>query len=178
MITTPTQALELNKASIDVLSALAASAFQATEKLAQLNLAASRTMLQDSSAAAQSLLAVKDVQGAVDVARSWAAPNAEKFAGYTRTAMEIAAAAGSNVSGILDTQVEEGKRKVTELLELAAKSAPAGSEPVLALFRSAVSTANSTFDTLAAAARQGTEYARTNAEAAVNAAGEAARKVA
>lgn len=176
MVSTQNQALELNKAGIDVLSALAASAFQAAEKLGELNLAAGRTLLQDSTAAAQSLLSMKDPQEAFKIAQSWAAPNAEKIAGYTRTAYDIAATAGNSVSAIVDTQVEEGKRKVAEYLDLAAKSAPAGSEPVLAVFRNAVAATSTAFDTMAAAARQGQEFARASTAAAVSAAGDVVAK--
>jgi len=172
MVPTPNQVLELNKASIDVMSALAASAFEAAEKLAQLNVAASRTLLQDTTAAAQGMLGAKDLQEAVTLAQAWAQPNAEKFAGYARTAYDIANQAGTGVSAIVETQVEEGKRKVAEFLDLATKSAPSGSEPVLALFKNAVAAANTTIDTLARATRQGTEFAQSNVSAAVSAAGD------
>jgi len=178
MITSPTQALELNKASIDVLAALAASAFQAAEKLAQLNLAASRTMLQDSTAAAQTLLAIKDPKEVATVAQSWVGPNAEKVTGYAQTAYDIASEANANVAAIVDTQVAEGKRKIAEYLELAAKNAPAGSEAVLALFRNAVTAANTSLDALNAASRQGNELARAGTAAAVSAVNQAVRKVA
>ena len=162
-----TQVLEMQKTQFDALHAFGSSMFQATEKLAQLNLATARALLQDGVGTAQTLLSAKDPQELATLAGSLAQPGAEKLAGYARNAYAITSAASAEISKVVETQIAEGNRKLTELIDAAAKSAPAGSEHAISLIKSSLSAANTAYDAVSKAARQATETAESNIAAAV-----------
>jgi len=172
MYNTPNQFLELQKTQIDAIQAFGATVFQAAEKLAQLNVNTSREMLQGSADAAHSLLAAKDPQEATAIAGTLAQPNAEKLANYSRGAYSIASTASSEMAKIFEAQLSEGQRKLTELIDAAAKSAPAGSEQAIGMLKNALTVAGSAFDAVTKAARQASETAESNISAAVEAAAE------
>ncbi len=166
MYTTPAQFAELQKGHVDALTAVGTVLFTATEKLAALNIAATRSMLQDATSTAQTLLSSKDVQEALTLAGGLVQPAAEKLVGYSRNAYGIASGTGAELSKIVEAQVAEGNRKVAELIDLAAKSAPAGSETAVSMIKSAFSASNTAFDTVSKAAKQATEMAESNLAAA------------
>jgi len=161
------QFLEMQKSNMDAIQALGATVFQATEKLAQLNLAATRSLLEEGAGAAQHLLSAKDPQDLVAITSALAQPGAEKFAAYSRNAYTIASAASAELSKVLEAQVAEGNRKIGEWIDVAAKSAPAGSEHAIGMLKSSLSAANTAFDAVNKAARQAGETAESNIAAAV-----------
>ncbi|HYB50265.1 MAG TPA: phasin family protein [Burkholderiaceae bacterium] len=172
MYTNPSQILELQKSQLEAVQAVGNSVLLAAEKLAQLNLATSRTLMQDAAGAVQSLLGAKDPQEAATLAGSLAQPAPEKMVSYTRSAYGIASEAGAEVSKVIEAQVAQGNRKLAEFVEFAAKSAPAGSEPAMNLIKNSLATASSAFDAVTKAARQASETAESNIAAAVAAAGD------
>jgi len=161
------QMLEIQKTQFDALHAFGSTLFQATEKLAQLNLATARAFMQDSAGSAQTLLSAKDPQELATLAGSLAQPGTEKLAGYARSAYAITTAASSEISKVIETQIAEGNRKLAELIDVAAKSAPAGSEHAISMIKSSLSAANTAYDAVTKAARQATETAESNIAAAV-----------
>ena len=161
------QLLEIQKTQVDALHAFAGSIFQATEKLAQLNMATSRAFLQETAGTAQSLMSAKDPQELATLAGSMTQPGAEMLATYSRTAYSIASAAGAEIAKVVETQIAEGNRKLAEMIDQAAKSAPAGSEHAISLIKNSLSAANTAFDAVSKATRQATETAESNIAAAV-----------
>jgi phasin family protein len=159
--------LEMQKTQIDAIQAFGSTVFQATEKLAQLNLATSRTLMQDSAGAAQSLLGAKDPQELAAIGGSLAQPGAEKLAAYSRSAYGIASSAGAELTKIFEAQIAEGNRKLNELIEAAAKGAPAGSEHAIGMLKNSLNVANTAFDAVTRAARQAGETAESNIATAV-----------
>ena len=73
------------------------------------------------------------------------------------------------MSRIVDAQIAENNKKVTQLIDFAAKNAPAGSEGAVAALKSAVAAANTAYDTLAKAAKQAVDFAESNITAATSA---------
>jgi phasin family protein len=161
------QFLEMQKTHVDAIQAFGSAVFQATEKLASLNLAATRSFLQDGAGAAHTMLAAKDPQEAVTLAGTLAQPGAEKLAAYSRSAYGIASAASAELGKIFEAQMAEGNRKLAEVIDLAAKSAPAGSEHAIGLIKNSLAAANTAFDAVTKAARQASETAESNIAAAV-----------
>jgi hypothetical protein len=58
---------------------------------------------------------------------------------------------------------------MAELIDFAGKNAPAGSEPAMAMLKSAVAAANTAYDTFAKAAKQAVDMVESNVTAATNA---------
>jgi phasin family protein len=169
MLATPAQFAELQKGQLDTLYALSQTLFDAAEKFVDLNLAATKAVMDESAEKAQALMGVKDVQELLALAGSVAQPSTEKVVSYSRTAYGIASGAGAEVSKIIETQISQGNKKMAELIEFAAKNAPAGSEPAVSILKSAIAAANTAYDTMNKAAKQVVEMAESNLAAATSA---------
>jgi hypothetical protein len=112
-------------------------------------------------------MTAKDPQELASLAGTLAQPSAEKLASYSRSAYQIASAAGAEIAKVVETQIAEGNRKLAEMIDQAAKSAPAGSEHAISLIKNSLSAANTAFDAVTKATRQATETAESNIAAAV-----------
>ncbi|MFZ5541775.1 MAG: phasin family protein [Pseudomonadota bacterium] len=169
MFATPAQFAELQKGQMDALYALSHAMFDATEKLVDLNLAATKAVMEETAEKAQALMSVKDVQELLALTGGLAQPTVEKLASYNRTVYGIASGAGAEVSKIVETQMADTNKKVSELIEFAAKNAPAGSEPAVAMLKSMLAAANTAYDTFTKAAKQAVEMVESNVTAATSA---------
>ena len=169
MIATPAQFAELQKTQLDALFALSHTMFDATEKLVDLNLAAAKATMEESAEKATQLMTVKDAQEFLALSGGFAQPTVEKFVSYSRTVYGIASGAGAEVSRIVDTQIADGNKKVADLVEFAAKNAPAGSEPAVSMFKSAIAAANTAYDTFSKATKQAVDLVESNVAAATSA---------
>ena len=84
MFATPAQFSEIQKSQIDTVYALSHAVFGAAEKLADLNLAAAKALLDESSETAQSYLGVKDAKDLASLNAGFAQPALEKLTSYNR----------------------------------------------------------------------------------------------
>ncbi|MGH7887427.1 MAG: phasin family protein [Candidatus Binatia bacterium] len=169
MIATPAQLAELQKGQMDALYAMSHAVFEATEKFVDLNLAAAKALMDESAERTQALMGVKDVQELLALTGGAAQPSIEKLVSYGRNVYSIASGAGAEFSKIVETQIADGNKKVTEIVDFAAKNAPAGSEPAVSVFKSAVAAANTAYDTFAKATKQAVDVAESNFAAATQA---------
>jgi len=169
MYATPAQVAELQKGQVDTLYALSHALFDATEKLVDLNLAAAKALMDESAEKTQAMLGVKDVQELLALTGGFTQPAMEKLVSYGRNVYSIASGTGAEFSKIVEAQVSEGNKKVAELVDFATKNAPAGSEPAVSMFKSAVAAANTAYDTFAKAAKQAVDVAESNFAAATQA---------
>lgn len=166
MYAIPTQFAEMQKSQLDALYALSQVAFEMTEKLVALNLAAVKAAMDESAADTHAVLGAKDAQQLFAINGTLAQPTFDKLVGYSRNVYAIINGAGAEVKEIVETQIAEGNGKVAQLVEFASKNAPAGSESVVSLFKNAVATSNTAYDTFNKAAQQAVEAAESNFTAA------------
>jgi phasin family protein len=162
MFATPTQLTDIQKSQLDALYALSNVAFTATEKLVDLNLAAMKAAMDESAAATQSLLGVKDAQDMVAVGSTLGQPAVHKFVGYSSNVYSIMSAAGADLRRVVEGQIADGNSKATQLVEFATRNAPAGSEPMVSMFKNAVAAYNTAYDTFSRAAKQAFDAAESN----------------
>ena len=175
MTMTPEQILASHKANVETLFGLTNKAFEGVEKFVQLNVAASRAALTEAATHAQAVLSVKDAQELLALQAGLFQPMAEKAAAYSRHVYEIASGAGAEFGKAFETQAAEAQRSFTNLVDTAAKSAPAGSETTVAVFKSAVSAANNAFESVQKAVKQATDAAEANFNAVAATAADAAK---
>jgi len=169
MFTTPAQFTEIQKGQMDAAFALGQTFFDATERLLELNLASAKATLEESVERVQALMSAKDVQEFVALTSALSQPTLEKAVSYSRTVYGIANGANAEVSRIIEAQIAESNKKVAQLIDFAAKNAPAGSEPAVTAFKSAVAAINTAYDTFSKAAKQAVEMAESNVAAATSA---------
>ncbi|MBC7682622.1 MAG: phasin family protein [Ferruginibacter sp.] len=177
MLTTE-QILASHKATVETLFGLTTKAFEGVEKLVELNLTASKAALSEAASHSQAVLSVKDAQELLALQASLLQPLAEKTAAYSRHLYEIAQSTSAEFGKSVEGQSAEAQRKMAGLIESATKNAPAGSEPAVAVMKSAVSAANNAFESVQKAVKQASDAAEANFKAvanqAVSAAGNAA----
>ena len=142
MSLTPEQILAAHKANIETLFGLTNKAFEGVEKLVELNLTATRAALNEAASHTQAVLSVKDAQELLALQASLFQPLADKAASYSRHLYDIASGTGSEFGKAVEAKTAEAQKKFADLVDTAAKNAPAGSETAVAVMKSAVSAAN------------------------------------
>jgi phasin family protein len=166
MITNPTQFFELQKVHVDALNSVGRALIAAAEKLATVNAAATRAVIDSATEAAQSFAGVKDPKELMAISSASAQPSVEKMVGYTRDLVSIANGVNAEIGKVVELQVAESNRRLAELIDYTAKNAPAGSEQALSMLRGAVAAGNTAFDTVSKVSRQAADWAETNFSAA------------
>ncbi|WP_158901894.1 phasin family protein [Burkholderia sp. L27(2015)] len=171
---TPEQIAAAQKANLETLFGLTSKAFEGIEKLVELNLQVVKSTLAESHDNAQKAFSVKDAQELLQLQAGLSQPVAEKVLSYGRHLYEIASATQAEFTKVAEAQLEEQNRKIQSLVDNVAKNAPAGSETAVAVMKSAISAANTTYETVHKATKQAVELAETNMAAATSAASKAA----
>jgi len=159
---TADQLMASHKANIDTLFGLTQKAFEGVEKLVELNVQATKAALAESANNAQAVLGAKDAQELMALQTSMLQPLAEKTAAYSRHLYDIATAASAELSKTIEGQAAEAQKKLTGLVDDAAKNAPAGSETAVNMMKSAVTAAGTTYESVQKAVKQASDMAEAN----------------
>lgn len=156
----------VNQAAIESLLTVANTSLATAERLAALNLNTARSFVADGASAVAALLAVKDVQGFVSLQQQLAKPAVEKAIAYSRSVYEIASESINALGQIAEGQSIELKKTFSNAVEQSLKSAPAGSETVVAAVKSALAQADSAYETMSRQAKQAKATIEANVAAA------------
>ncbi|PKO88796.1 MAG: granule-associated-like protein [Betaproteobacteria bacterium HGW-Betaproteobacteria-12] len=155
-----------NRATVDSLLSVANTALASAERIAALNLNTARAALEDTASGVQSVLGAKDPQAALAAQKALAQPAVEKAVAYSRSVYEITSQTQQELAKMVEAQFGDFQKNVASMLELAGKSAPAGSESAIAVIQNAIAAANSAFGNMSAVAKQFSEAAQANMTAA------------
>ena len=167
-----------HKANMETLLGLTSKAFEGVEKIVELNMTASKAAMAEAGDHAKAMLSVKDAQELLALQSSLFQPLAEKTAAYSRHLYEIASSSTAEFTKTVEDQAADVQKKITGLVDAAAKNAPAGSETAVAMFKSAVSAANNALESVQKAVKQATDVAETNFNNAASTAMNATKAVA
>lgn len=167
------QLAKSQKANAEVMMTLVRSAFNGMEKLAALNLAASRDFFNSSVSSTQQLLSIKDPQELAKVNSSLAQPNANKMMEYSRSVYELAAELQKEITSVMETQYASFAKNASSAIEKTAGSAPVGGDVFSAAMQQMLQASTKAYDTMSQMARQVTEMADTNLKAVSSATTEA-----
>ena len=159
------QIVNTQKTNIDTFFGLTGKAFEGVEKLVELNLQVAKTALGEAAANTTAALSVKDAQELLSLQASLLQPAAEKAAAYGRHLYDIAASTNADIGKVAEAQAAEAQQKFMAVVDTAVKNAPAGTENVVALFKSAVATTSNAYESLHKAAEQAASVAEANIQA-------------
>ncbi len=180
MFTIPDQFSSAAKANLEaqlsIFTALTSKAFESVEKVVDLNLNVAKASLEDSSIAARQLLSAKDPQEFFSMTAAQAQPAAAKAIAYGRHLAGIASSAQAEFTRAAEEQIAETGRKVSALVDDVSKNAPAGSENVIAIVKSAIGNANAGYEQFSKSTKQAVEVMEANMNSAVNQFSQAAEK--
>ena len=162
MFKTPEQFAAANKSTVDSLLSLANTALASAERIAALNLNTARAAMEDATSGIQSVIGAKDPQAAMAAQSSLAQPAVEKAVAYSRSVYEITSETQQELAKMVEAQFGEFQKSVAGMVEMATKSAPAGSEGAVAAIQSAIAAANSAFGNMSSVAKQAAETVQAN----------------
>ena len=162
MSLTNEQIVAAHRANVETLFGLTSKAFESVQRLIELNVTASRSALQDSAQHSQALLNIHDAQELLALQASLFQPLAEKTSAYSRQLYDIASGSAGDFAQLFEAQTAELQKNVTSLFEMAAQSAPHGSESSVAIIKNAITSANKAFESIQKAVKQASELADSN----------------
>ena len=169
MFAFPDQFIAMHRQSLESARAVAMASFAGFEKLTQLNVQAAKASLEESVEKTASMLETKDVKSMADTLSEATQPAADKVTAYAKHVYAIATETGNEIQKVVEKQFSEGNRQMTAAIEAMAKNAPAGSEGVVTLVRSALTATNSSWDQVNKATRQVVEMTEANVATATEA---------
>lgn len=156
------------EAQLSLLSTFTAKAFESVEKVVDLNMNVAKASLEDSAVTAKQLLSAKDPQEFFSLTAGQAQPTAAKAIAYGRHLAGIASAAQVEFSRAAEEQIAESSRKISALVDDVSRNAPAGSENVIAIVKSALGNANASYEQFTKTSKQAAEVLEANLNAAVD----------
>jgi phasin family protein len=154
-----------NKANVDGALDFARLSLHTTERLLALNLEASRAVLADVTKSTQGF-EVKDLQDVGALRNRVAEAGWNKVSAYSKAAYDVLSSAQAEMAASFEQRIAEFHHQSATAIEKAAKSAPAGTEPFIALMKSGLAASASAFDTATKATRQFSTYAESSMKAA------------
>uniref|UniRef100_UPI003342BD6C phasin family protein n=1 Tax=Castellaniella defragrans TaxID=75697 RepID=UPI003342BD6C len=176
MSATSQNLLASQKAALENLRAVQGAFFNSFEKLVDLNLKATKAVLEDVVGKSQEAIDLKDAQEVLAFTSSLVHP--DQAVAYGKHVYEILSDMQGDLSKLAEAQFSESQQQVTDAIEQISRNAPTGSEGAVALLKSSLATATNAYETVAKAARQAADAAESNITAATNATLKAAADVA
>jgi phasin family protein len=155
----------VRKAQLSTWHDLAGKALVTLEKVAELNMQAIKTSLAENARHASALLGAKDANELTKLHSDALEPLAEKAASYNRHLYEIASGMGTEFSVVAESHFADVQKQFVAIVEAAIKDAPQGSEPVVAVVQSALSTVNAAMDSVHKAVKKAADAAHANMSA-------------
>ena len=147
---------------IALLTALTGKAFESVEKVIELNMNVAKAALEEGTSNARQLLTAKDPQEFLALSASQVQPSAEKATSYGREVLTIVSGLQAEVSKAAESQIGEHSRKFASLVDEVSKTAPAGSENVVAFMKNAIANANAGYEQLSKSTKQAVEAMEVN----------------
>lgn len=162
MALTPEKIAASNRETLDAFLSLASIGFAGVERLTALNLNTARGALDLVIESEKTLSGVKTPDEFAAALASVTRPAIDNGVSYMRTVYSISSEVVGQIGAVVDARLNAVKLDFSAVLDEALKSAPAGSEPAVAVIRSAVAATNSAYDALTKAAKQAGEIAESN----------------
>jgi len=149
---------EMSRTGFDTAARLTRISVDNAERVISLQLQYAKGTIEQASATAKAATGAKDVQQLLDV-RTRSAENAvEWLMNYSRSFYEVASEAQSELSKLAEERMTAFQQAVTESVEQAAKSSPAGGDAAIAAIKSSLAASTAAFDTFTKAAKNVATY--------------------
>ena len=164
------------QANLQALQGFTTQAFSGLEKLVELNMAASKAMMEESFGHTQAVLAAKDPKELLALQSGLLKPMADKSAAYAQHVQAILTGSTADFTKAVEAKTAEAQKAFDGVLENMTKNAPAGSETAVAAFKSALTAGQNAMETAQAQAKKAVETAQTTFTAAATQAADAVKK--
>ena len=156
------QIIATNKANLEAFEGAAKKAYAGVEKLAELNLAASKAALGESFNHAKAVMTVKTPQEFMSLQAAFFQPLAEKSTAYFQHVQAIANDAGADFTKQFEANMADAQKAIGASVDQLVKNAPAGSEAAVAAFQNALSQGQKAVETAQATIKKASATAQAN----------------
>jgi phasin family protein len=160
------QVMASQKAQLEAVFGLGATAFEGAEKLMSLNVATSKALMSEAAESSAALLQAKDPAAAFGFLSAQAQPSVDKFVAYNRQAFDIVSETGAEIGRAVEAQVTQQQASFGAFVDAALKNAPAGSESASAFIKSAMAASQNAQAMMQKAVKQATDMAQQSVQAA------------
>ena len=157
---------EITAASVDSATKLTRISMDSAERVIALQLDFAKASLEQATRSARALAGAKDVQELLAMRTKSAESAVERLMGYSRSLYEISSEAQSQFSKLAEERMSSFQQAVSESVEQAAKSAPAGSDVAVAAMKSSLAATTAAFDSFNKAAKHLASYTDAGVHAA------------
>ena len=160
------QIASAQKANAEVMTALLRTALNGMERLTALNMAATRDFLNSSMSNTQRLLAAKDANALGKLQSDLAQPGMEKLMDYSRSIYDLVSDMQKDVTAVIESQYSTFTANANSVVEKAKSATPVGGDVFAAAMQSMLGASNKAFDQMNSIAKQLSNIAEANIEAA------------
>ena len=160
------QIASAQKANAEVMTALLRTALNGMERLTALNMAATRDVLNSSMSNTQRLLAAKDANALGKLQSDLAQPGMEKLMDYSRSIYDLVSDMQKEVTAVIESQYSTFTANANSVVEKAKSATPVGGDVFAAAMQSMLGASNKAFDQMNSIAKQLSNIAEANIEAA------------
>ncbi|HEY5762220.1 MAG TPA: phasin family protein [Rhodocyclaceae bacterium] len=157
------------KANTEVLMAVMKTGFEGVQRIADLNMAATRELFDSTIASANTLMSAKDINDAARLNQTMAQPNVERMVDYSRRLYELMAQMQKEMTGIIESQYSQFAKNAAGAIDKTKASAPVGGDVFAAAMKSMLDATNQVFDQMTAATKQITDATEANVKATTTA---------
>ena len=166
MINIAEQVNDMNNHALLAATRLSKLSLDSAERLLALQIGFAKSALGDATRNAKTSAGTQDVQQLLALRTKAAEEAMAQWMEYSRGLYEIASEAQSELSKLAEERLANLQGAITEAVDQAAKSAPAGSDVAVAAMKSSLAAVTSAFDAFNKAARNAASFADAGTKAA------------
>lgn len=157
---------EVSNVTVETAVRVARISMDSTERVLALQLEFAKQSLEQATKTARAVAGAKDVQDLLAVRTRNAESAVEKWMGYSRSLYEVAAETQGEFSRLAEERMASFQQAISETVEQAAKSTPAGGDVAVAAMKSSLAATTAAFDSFNKAAKQLASYTDAGVRAA------------
>lgn len=150
---------EIGQATMDAAAAMTRISMDSAERAINVQLEYAKGALAQATINARAASQAKDVQELLALRSRIAENTLENLMGYSRSLYEVASEAQGEYSRLAEERMAQLQKAVTESVDQAAKSAPAGGDVAVAAMKSQLAAATAAYDSFTKAARHMASFA-------------------
>lgn len=150
---------EIGQATMDAAARMTRISMDSAERAINVQLEYAKGAIAQATINARAASQAKDVQELLALRSRIAENTLENLMGYSRSLYEVASEAQGEYSRLAEERMAQLQKAVTESVDQAAKSAPAGGDVAVAAMKSQLAAATAAYDSFTKAARHMASFA-------------------
>lgn len=154
------------KANTEVMMALVSAGFDGAERLTNLNLAASRELLNNVVANTKDILSAKDAADLTKINSTLTQPGVNKLMEYSRSLYEISTDIQKKLSSVMESQYQTITKNASSAIAKSTASAPVGGDVFAAAMKSMLNASSTAYDNITSMSKQLSDIAESNMKTA------------